>query len=54
MPSAADASPPEVCERAGCLAPVETWCPLCERFYCAAHDRLPDGHQCLGDDEAGL
>ena len=26
---------------------IETWCPLCEHFYCAEHDVLPDGHRCL-------
>jgi hypothetical protein len=38
---------PDRCARAGCTAPVETWCPLCDRCFCTAHDRLPDGHACL-------
>jgi hypothetical protein len=31
---------PERCQRLGCVAPVETFCPLCERFFCAEHDEL--------------
>ena len=41
---------PEFCQRAGCLRPVETWCPLCESFLCAEHDQLTPvrQHTCLG------
>ena len=38
---------PERCDRAGCQASVETWCPLCSRCFCLTHDELPDGHICL-------
>jgi hypothetical protein len=38
---------PEQCDRAGCTLDATTWCPLCTRFFCAAHDQLPDGHICL-------
>lgn len=37
---------PYICQRDGCSGDVETWCPLCEGFFCAEHDPLPDGHQC--------
>ena len=42
---------PERCEHDGCERPVETWCPLCERFYCLAHDELTPRrrHACLGE-----
>ena len=40
---------PEVCEQPGCGEAVETWCSLCERFYCAEHDELYPRrkHDCL-------
>jgi hypothetical protein len=38
---------PATCDRAGCQAPIATWCPLCVRVFCAEHDQLPDGHLCL-------
>ncbi len=38
---------PQLCDRAGCQAPIDTWCPICSRFFCQEHDRLPDGHLCL-------
>jgi hypothetical protein len=38
---------PDKCERAGCQAPMTTWCPLCVRVFCTEHDQLPDGHICL-------
>jgi hypothetical protein len=38
---------PQRCERAGCQAPVQTFCPLCCRCFCTEHDKLPDGHICL-------
>jgi len=41
-----DAGVPEVCEQPRCQRSVETWCPLCERFLCAAHDPVPR-HDCL-------
>ena len=42
---------PELCERPGCQRSVETWCPLCERFYCLEHDELTPRrrHACLGE-----
>ena len=41
---------PDTCQRSGCRAPVETWCPLCRFFYCDAHDQLTPVrcHDCLG------
>ena len=41
--------PPELCQQPGCTLAVETWCPLCERFLCLAHDRLVPvrNHDCL-------
>lgn len=40
---------PEQCQQAGCTAAVETYCPLCERFFCKAHDELYPArcHDCL-------
>jgi hypothetical protein len=38
---------PQLCDRAGCQVPVQTFCPLCTRCFCAEHDKLPDGHVCL-------
>jgi hypothetical protein len=40
---------PELCEQPGCQAAVQTYCPLCERFLCGAHDQLyPQRmHDCL-------
>jgi hypothetical protein len=38
---------PDTCDRAGCQAPIATYCPLCQRLFCLTHDRLPDGHVCL-------
>jgi hypothetical protein len=38
---------PQLCDRADCQAPVQTFCPLCCRVFCAEHDQLPDGHICL-------
>jgi hypothetical protein len=38
---------PQLCDRAGCGAPVQTFCPLCSRCFCLPHDKLPDGHICL-------
>jgi hypothetical protein len=38
---------PQRCERAGCQAPVQTFCSLCQRCFCLEHDKLPDGHLCL-------
>jgi len=39
-----------VCQQPGCDAETETWCPLCEKFLCAAHDPLIPRrmHDCLG------
>ena len=31
---------PEFCQRPGCGARTQTWCPLCEGFYCDEHDQL--------------
>ena len=41
--------PPELCQQRGCTLAVETWCPLCEGFFCLAHDRLVPrrNHDCL-------
>jgi hypothetical protein len=38
------------CQQPGCRARVETWCPLCERFFCLEHDALTPvrRHDCLG------
>jgi hypothetical protein len=43
------AAVPDSCQQAGCLSPVETWCPLCEHFLCVDHDALTPGrhHDCL-------
>jgi hypothetical protein len=38
---------PEQCDRAGCTDAAALFCPLCLRFFCAAHEQLPDGHICL-------
>jgi hypothetical protein len=38
---------PDQCDRAGCQAPVQTFCPICTRCFCLPHDKLPDGHVCL-------
>ena len=42
---------PRLCQHSGCTSPVETYCPLCEQFFCRLHDELyPDhGHDCLSD-----
>ena len=42
---------PETCEHPGCGVAVETWCPLCERFYCLRHDELVPRRRyaCLGE-----
>ena len=37
---------PETCEQPGCTAAIETWCPLCERCLCHAHDPVLE-HACL-------
>jgi hypothetical protein len=42
-----DSPLPDQCDRADCQAPMTTWCVLCQRVFCAEHDRLPDGHLCL-------
>ena len=41
---------PATCQQRGCEAAVETYCPLCERFYCLRHDELVPvrRHDCLG------
>jgi len=41
---------PERCQRPGCVAPVETFCPLCEKYLCTYHDelRIERRHDCLG------
>jgi hypothetical protein len=49
---------PILCEQDGCQRPVETYCPLCERFLCQPHDVLVPVrcHDCLGgpaDDDDG-
>ena len=43
---------PEFCQRPGCSARTQTWCPLCEGFYCDEHDQLTPvrRHYCLGED----
>ena len=43
---------PEFCQRPGCGARTQTWCPLCEGFYCDEHDQLTPvrRHSCLGED----
>jgi len=40
---------PDQCEQGECQQPVETWCPLCERFLCKPHDELTPTrrHDCL-------
>ena len=40
---------PDKCEQKECERPVETWCPLCQRFLCLLHDRLTPvrHHDCL-------
>jgi hypothetical protein len=38
---------PDQCDRVDCQAPMTTFCPLCQRVFCAEHDHLPDGHLCL-------
>jgi hypothetical protein len=41
---------PVWCQQTGCTRPVETWCPLCDRFLCLPHDALVPVrcHDCLG------
>jgi hypothetical protein len=43
---------PEFCQRDGCGARVQTWCPLCTGYYCDLHDQLTPlrRHRCLGED----
>ena len=50
-----DAVIPDHCEQGDCTAPVQQWCPLCERFLCLAHDPLvPERHHdCLGGPAGG-
>jgi hypothetical protein len=48
---------PKNCQQPGCDRSMETWCPLCEGFYCLEHDALVPvrRHDCLGgpaDDDA--
>jgi hypothetical protein len=40
---------PELCEQRGCASAIETWCVLCERYFCARHDELYPvrRHDCL-------
>jgi hypothetical protein len=40
---------PDTCQRFGCRAPVQTWCPLCRDFFCDDHDQLTPirRHDCL-------
>ena len=40
---------PEWCEQRWCFRPVETWCVLCEKFLCLAHDELAPRrmHDCV-------
>jgi hypothetical protein len=40
---------PEQCQQSDCGERVETYCPLCERFFCKAHDELYPArcHDCL-------
>jgi hypothetical protein len=40
---------PETCEHPSCTHAVQTWCPLCERFFCDEHDQLTPvrRHDCL-------
>ena len=39
---------PEFCEVWGCWTRAQTWCPLCEKFLCDAHDARGALHGCLG------
>jgi hypothetical protein len=41
---------PEKCQQSDCSERAETWCPLCERFFCLAHDELVPTrcHDCIG------
>jgi hypothetical protein len=41
---------PEKCQQSDCTERAETWCPLCERFFCLTHDELYPArcHDCLG------
>ena len=40
---------PAGCQQFGCREPAETWCPLCESYYCDYHDSLYPvrHHDCL-------
>jgi len=46
---AALAEVPELCQQVGCHQQVQTWCVLCERFFCDEHDELYPRrrHSCL-------
>jgi len=46
---AAAAIIPTICEQQGCRLMVQTFCPLCERFFCDLHDELYPRrmHDCL-------
>ena len=42
---------PKLCQAPDCTAQVQTWCPLCEHYFCDEHDQLTPRrrHACLGE-----